>query len=51
MCLRMNYTKNKCSRVEITPKGVTAENIAKQQKWEKNETSEETEINKSVLHV
>jgi hypothetical protein len=52
MCLRMINTKiEKCSRLEITPKSVTAENIAKQQKWGKNETSEETEINKSVLHV
>ena len=51
LCLRMITTKKKCSRLEITPKSVTAENIAKQQKWGKNETSEETEINKSVLHV
>jgi hypothetical protein len=36
MCLRMINTKiEKCSRVEITPKSVAAENIAKQQKWEK----------------
>jgi hypothetical protein len=33
----INTKIEKCSRVEITPKSVAAENIAKQQKWEKRD--------------